>query len=227
MVPIGDAPSALPTVSPGAIPLGVVSAADSNGVRKVTLSAMPANTPAEYVTVRTPGGTKCANALLPAVRTYDGTQPGTEGVIYTGEHDGNVALWVWNAANGAYLRVGSPVPKHITGIGFNNAIPQITSAGNYDYSAAVTPPETTDTYTINYDIDSLTADSREESGSMVYLHYIAGETEAVLSFNTATGAMSVPYAADGYADTVTVTATAMVGGETVATAEQITEIMIN
>ena len=136
-------------------------------------------------------------------------------------------MWVWDADNGVYLRVGSPVPKHITGIAFANDIPQITSAGNYDYSATVSPADTTDIYTIGYDIDSINADSREESGSMVYLHYIAGETEAVLSFNTATGAMSVPYAADGYADTVTVTATAMVGGETVATAEQVTEIMIN
>lgn len=227
MVPIGDAPSALPTVSPGAIPLGVVSAADSNGVRKVTLSAMRGNTPAEDVTVRTAGGTKRANALLPAVRTYDGTQPGTEGVIYTGEHDGNVALWVWNAANGAYLRVGSPVPKHITGIAFANDIPQITAAGSYDYSAAVTPADTTDSYTIAYDIESTTADSREESGSMVYLHYMSGETEVVLSFSRSTGEMSVPSGGDGYYDTVTVTATATVGGEAAATAEQVTEITIN
>lgn len=131
-----------------------------------------------------------------------------------------------NAVSGLTSRVNA-LEGHITGIAFANDITQITAAGSYDYSAAVTPADTTDSYTIDYDIESTTADSREESGSMVYLHYMSGETEVVLSFSRSTGEMTVPSGGDGYYDTVTVTATATVGGEVAATAEQVTEITIN
>ena len=62
---------------------------------------------------------------------------------------------------------------------------------------------------------------------MVYLHYMSGETELVLSFDTDTGEMVVPGGGDGFFDTVTITATANVGGYIAATTEQNTEITIN
>lgn len=225
MVPVSDAPAVIPTITPGAILSGVVTSADSNGVRRAAMAAMPANTPAEAVTVRTPAGAVPANALLPALRPYDSGAQGMDGVLYYGTHDGKMSLWVYDGSG--YVRVGAAMPVHISGIAFGNDIPQITAAGSYDYSAAVTPADTTDSYTIAYDIESTTADSREESGSMVYLHYMSGETEVVLSFSRSTGEMTAPSGGDGYYDTVTVTATATVGGEAAATAEQVTEITIN
>lgn len=162
----------------------------------------------------------------PAVLPYDSSVDGKTGVIYFGNYAGDMALWVWDDVSGEYVRVGAPIPVHITSVEFGNSIPQITAEGAYDYSASVTPADTTDIYTIGYEIESINADGREESGSMVYLHYFADEQEVVLEFNVSTGNLEVPVGS-GYSDILTVTAVAIVDGEVVATAQQETNISIN
>ena len=115
---------------------------------------------------------------------------------------------------------------HVTGIEFTNIIPQITAEDSYDYSATVIPLDTSDNYTIVYDINSTSSDSREESDNVVTLHYIVSGQETVLTFNISTGLMQI-IGSVGVSDIVTVTATAVVDGEPVATVEQNTEISIN
>ena len=130
-----------------------------------------------------------------------------------------------NAVSDLTARVNA-LEGHITGIEFANAIPHITTEDSYDYSANVIPSDTIDDYTLYYDIESVSADSREESANMVILHYIALEQETVLTLNTSTGEIRI-IGTVGVSDTIKVTATAMVGEVAVATAEQNTEISIN